>query len=275
MNRKIMINQKMDLVLGTFDTANLISIFSLFFTEVTRRMLDETARFVLFPVSATFAGIRAILAIRQAKLTNGKNDTLSNAIIETIAAIAIITATIGGFVAATAFAAVSPIIMTVTTAVKGAYHLGLTAYYLAKGYVAEDPILKAENYGAARGHSIATTALALITVAVATVMIAAKPLLGILAIVGGSIGFVYNLYHLMTDPAIPPEAPSASQTQENSLENSEKQSLTNSAKLHKTFQVKSEITANETEKLVTKPLWQKKEILLHPVMEPTSLHLTR
>lgn len=275
MNRKLALTQKADLTIGVFDSMNLISIFSLLLTEATARLLQEMARFALFPASVAFAGIRAILAIRQSMLTDGKHGTFANAVIETIGAIAIATATIGGFVAATAFSLASPIIMTVATAIKAAFHLGATIYYGAKGYLSKDPALKEENYNAALGHGIATIVLSLITVAVAMVMIAAKPLLGILAIVGGSIGMGYSIYHLVTDPAIPPAPPKPGYSPVATSENSEKPSPTNSAKLQQQFQPKAEVTpvATNEKTIVTKPLWQTP--LSNPVIQPQTYHLGR
>ena len=274
MNRKLAINQKADLTIGVFDSMNLISIFSLLLTETTTRMLQEMARFALFPVSVAFAGIRAVLAIRQSMLTNGKNGTLANAIVETIAALAIATATIGGFVAATAFSLASPIIMTVATAGKALFHLGATIYYAAKGYLTNDRASKEDAYNAALGHGIATTALSLITVAVALVMIAAKPLWGILAIAAGTIGISYSLYHLATDPAIPPASPKPGYTPIETNENSEKPKSTNSAQLQKTFQAKAE-PQHTAEPTTTKySLWQD-EPLSNPIVQAHTYHLGR
>ena len=254
------LNQQVDLAFGVLDSANFTTIFTLFLTEVTTRMLQDTARFILFPVSGAMAAIHAILAIRQAKLNGGKNGTLLNAVIESVSALAVITAVVGGFVAASIFATVSPIIFTAIMSAKTLYHFGATCYYLGCAAIEKDKQLKAEYRAAAFGHGVATTAGALATVAVALVMIAAKPLLGILGIVSGAIGMGFALYNLINSPPLPAE-PATGQIadKDKALEETNQDRLTNGAKLHQTLGAeKTSInSAANTEQPVVSSLWQK------------------
>lgn len=273
-NRASAINQKVGMAVGTVDSLNLISIFILLLTDITRQMFQETARFILLPVSGALAATNAILAIRQAKLDGGKNGTLTNAIIETLSALAVMTAIIGGFVAASIFATVSPIILTCITSAKALFHLVATGYYLVHAVLAEDDKLKANYFAAVRAHAVATTALVLASVAVSLVMIAAKPIMGILGIIAGAIAISYSIYKLVTSPPLPNnDTPQKTEQEKPSEQLDQEPGLSNSAKLQKVLTAeKSDVEVQlHAEQPVITSLWQKSPQLITENLEHAAL----
>jgi len=236
-------NVKITLGVGIADSANLITIFTMFLWEVTKRMLEETAKFVLFPVSAAGAIIEAVLAWRQKRLDEGKNGTLAAAIVKTAAALAITIAVIGALAFSSVFATVSPIIFTATLAVKTLFHYGAAAYYWWKSAATQDPEKRAAYRAAMQGNAVGATALTLATLAVSLVMIALKPIMAIFGIVAGVIAGGYSIYKLATIKTPAPVAANYQQIptrdeQEDSRVGSSS-TLSNSAQLRKSLSGRS------------------------------------
>jgi hypothetical protein len=192
-------NKQITSAIILFDASGKIGTFSLLLYEVFVQMLHEMAGVLLFPANAAFSLISACLAWRQAQLDQNKNYTFHKFFIEALSAIAICTAVVGGFVATTLFASIIPIIMTVVTGVKALFHGALAAYYYGKAYYAEENDDK-EKYSALAGNHFKTaTALVLATIAIAGVMILAKPFYAFIGIGSGilAMGFAaHNFYKL-------------------------------------------------------------------------------
>lgn len=195
--KKILNNQRIDLAVGTVDSLAISTIFTMFLTEVMQRFLEESARFVLFPIAAASAVIRAGLAWRQAKLENGKNGSVGRAIVETIAALAVGTAVVGGLVATALFATISPIIFTATMGAKTLFHLGSASYYWGKSAKTHDSEKREQYRNAARTHLIGTVASGLVTFAVGFVMLAAKSMVAVLGISAGVVTAGLSFYNLL------------------------------------------------------------------------------
>jgi hypothetical protein len=236
--RQSVINQNVSTTVGIVDSLNIITIFTLFLKDVFRKMLEETARFILFPMAAAFPIIQACLAWRQASIDRGKNGTLAKAVVETAAAIAITTAVIGALVTTTLFAFAAPMIFTATLAAKTLFHFGAACYYWGKSVATSDEAKKTAYRAAARGNMVGATALVLSTIAVAGVMLLAKPLMALIGITAGFIAISYSIYTWVKTP-IPPKGYVAlkdgqKQKQEHKVEDPKTdQSLTNSARLHR------------------------------------------
>jgi len=235
--RKREINQTADLAVGVVDSLTLSTIFVTFLTEVMQRFLEETGRFIFFPLAAAGALIRAGLAWRQAKLDNGKNGTFARAMVETVAALAISTAVIGGFVAAAIFATVSPIIFTATMAAKSLFHVGSAAYYWGKSAATLDPEKQKGYRNAARAHAVGAVASVLATVAVGLVMIAAKPLMAVFGITAGGIGAAFSFYNLYKSQ----KRRAVERNTEEKAVSPMSEGPSQSARLHQTFRPKPEL----------------------------------
>jgi hypothetical protein len=204
--RESAINQRVDLTLGIVDSLTISSIFTLFLKDVFRKMLEETARFILFPLSGAIAVIRAALAIRQASIDKGQNGTVTRAVIEVAAAAAISTAVVGGFVAASIFATIAPLIFTATLAAKTLFHTGSAVYYWGQSVLAakRNETDNATHYrNVARTHAVGATALTLATVAIAGVMLLGKTILAVVGLVSGAIATASSVHTLFTT-RIPP-----------------------------------------------------------------------
>ena len=199
-SRKSVKNQKIDLAVATADSMDLTAIFALFLTEVGRRFVEEIGHFFMFPIAAMASGIRAVLAWRQWHIDGKKEGALVRAVVETVSAAAVTVAVVGGLVAASIFATLSPIIFTVALAAKTLFHLGASVYYAFEYFRSNDKDEKQKYAAMAKGNAVGAFALALATVAVGFVMLAAKPIVGILGVLGGLIGTVYGLYKLYKTP---------------------------------------------------------------------------
>ncbi len=189
-------NQTIMLSVGVLDSLTITAIFTMFLSAVMRKALEETWRFVLFPLAACNAVIEASLAWRQARLERGKNGTKEKAVVETIAALGIGTAVVGTFVAASVFALAAPIIFSAIMGFKTLFHLGSAGYYLGKSAATKDPVKKNQYRQVAYANAVGAVALVLASVAVSLVMIALKPIMGILGVVAGAISATSCVYHL-------------------------------------------------------------------------------
>lgn len=192
------------MVAATVDSIDIAAIFGTFLTDVGHRFLEETGRFFMFPIAAMASAIRAVLAWRQVKIDKGENGTIGRAVVETVGALAVVTAVVGGLAAASFAAVASPIIFVAALAAKTLFHLASSIYYFAKSFKSSNTQQETQHYRAmALSNVIGTVALALATVAVGFVMIMAKPALAILGVIAGTIGTAFGLYKLCTTPTPP------------------------------------------------------------------------
>jgi len=248
--KKSIANHKVDLSVGIVDSLNLTTLFTLFLDEVLTRFLEETARFILFPIAGAAAVIRAGLAWRQARIDYKNGSIGAEVWVETVAALAISTAIIGGFVATAIFATVAPIIFAVTMAAKSLFNFGAACYYLGKSMVESEDEDKKQGYrDAAYAYAVGALAGTLATIAVTAVMILAKPLMAVFGIAAGFIGMVFTAYKLIKKPSPAAEyktIPVVSENEEekkSSLDQHKKLGRTNSADLLRRFPVDRSISS--------------------------------
>lgn len=235
MSERSLSNQKVSLTVGAADSANMTTIFTSFLIDVFSKFMEETGRFYFFPLAAAGSMIQMILAWRQDGLDQGKNGALGKALVETIGFLGITTAVVGGFVAATLFATVAPILFTATVAFKSLYHAGTACYNWYKSATTSDPNQKAIYSATARANAVGAFAGTLATLAIGLVMIAAKPICAVLGVAAGLIGTVYSLYKRFTMPA---SKPSVAKKVDDTLKQpllSNENDVSPSTKLHQTF----------------------------------------
>lgn len=183
---------KLGLGLAAADSINLSLIFILkqYFAEA----LAGLGHTIVFPFAAGASLIQASIALYQAKKEGYKKRGVLKAVVEGVGALAVVTAVVGSFIAATLFATVAPLIFTVVSAAKTLYLAGSAAYYGVKSYLvtAQDKKEKYKNMALAFGVGAFINALA--TVAIGLVMVAGKISFGVLGVIAGAIGAAYTAY---------------------------------------------------------------------------------
>jgi len=207
-DRKSLNNQKISLTVGIVDSANITALFAMFLKDILKRFLEDTGRYFMFPLTAVGASVQAILAWRQARIEKGKNGTVVRAVVETLGALAITTAVVGGFVATSIFAVAAPIIFTATLAAKTLFHAVSSVYYWGKSAGTKDPEKKLAYRAAAKTNAVATASCLLSTVALGFVMLAAKPIVAILGVASGLISTAFFIYKRCKMPSVGTVKPS-------------------------------------------------------------------
>jgi hypothetical protein len=187
-------NQRHDQVIAAADAGVIGTIFAMFTNEAMQHLLEGLGHFILFPIAGILAVYRAILAVRQAHLDKFKNGTVVKAIVDVVSTVAILTAVIGGLALATTFALASPIIFTAVLGAKSLFHLGAAIYYFGKSKVSGVDNERKSRYRASmEGHLKGAFVLALSTIAVGLVMLAAQPVYAWIGIIAAGIGIGFSI----------------------------------------------------------------------------------
>lgn len=201
--KKISHNKKMEAVAMGVDALDLGGIFVLSVDTLLAQFLQSMAKYFLFPVAALMGILRSILAWRQVALERGKQSgTIVAALVETIAALGITTAVVGGLLFSWIFQNFPPMIFAGVMGFKAIYNAISSIYYWGKSSGTDD---STQEYKLkAIGHAISAVVNVLATAAVTLVMIVmAKPLFAVLGIAAGTIGVGYAIYKVCTTPALP------------------------------------------------------------------------
>ena len=187
-------NQKISRGVGVVDSIDIAAIFAAFLKETTHRFLEETGKYIMFPIAAAASIIQATLAWRQAKLDGGKKGSIVKAVVETGVAITITTAVVGALAFSSLFATAAPIIFASVLGAKTLFHTGSAFYYWGKSAAAADLNEKYQYAEKAKSNAVSAVALALTTAAVVSVMILGKVMLAGLGIAAGFLTTTYALY---------------------------------------------------------------------------------
>ena len=190
----ILQGQKIATAVGFLDSVNFGGIFALFLKDFLRQVLEQTLKYILFPLAILTSAIQALLAWRDAKLARGRHGTLVRAIIETIAFAAITTAIIGALAFTALFANIPAMIFTIVLGGKTFFHAGSAAYYLGKSTITNNPAEKKQYREIAKGNAIASVACLFSASAVVGVMLLGKEILAILGLVASVIGISFSSY---------------------------------------------------------------------------------
>ncbi len=215
--RQAVVNHRNDQVVAAVDSGVIGTIFSMFTNEGMLNWLDGLGHFILFPLAAGLSFIRLGFAFRQAQLENYNRGIVVKTIVELVSTLAIATAVGGGIagsiLASTVFALASPIIFTAVLGAKALFHLGTAAYFLGKSNVPGiDNARKTRYRRTMVGHLKGAFILALSTVAVGLVMLAAQPIFAWLGLGAAVLGVgisVHNAYkaHRQANQLAQPVAP--------------------------------------------------------------------
>ena len=130
-------NRRLDLLVGSAETLTISGIFSAFVSSATRKFLDTTGHYILFPAAGLINLVRTGVAVNQARLEKGKNGTKERAVMEIGSTVLISTAVIGGLAEAP-YAKFAPHMFTVMLSSKTLFHFGAACYYYGKEAGAEN-----------------------------------------------------------------------------------------------------------------------------------------
>jgi hypothetical protein len=166
---------------GVIESLSLATIYTMFFKPFLFQFLEEIGKYFLFPIVAGGAVVHAVLAWRQAYIDGGKTRSVVSAVVETIAAVAIVIAVVGSLAATALFALAAPIIFTAVIAGKTLFNAGSAIYYGIKAASTKETELdkhgesKKDKYTAlAKAKGMAAIAGVFATVAVVAAFLLAK-----------------------------------------------------------------------------------------------------
>lgn len=195
-------HQRMSLIFGIFDSLNLAAIFSLFLENFLARLLEETLKYILFPLAALFSIIEALGAWGDVMLTDESSPIQgfikSAAVIKTISAIAITVAVVGILAAGAIFGAISPVIFSVTIGAKTLFHAIATPYYMIKACLTDDPFEQNTYKQLAKDNFISSVVGLLATSAIVGVFALGHAVVTGVGIVAGALAAVYGSFKLAT-----------------------------------------------------------------------------
>jgi len=188
--------EQVNLSVSAMGSLNFSVVFIL--KQYAMEVLANFGQTLLFPFAAAGSLFSAAFALYQARKDGYQRSGVINALVETVAALALTTAVVGGFFAATLFAVLAPWIFFIVSAAKTLY-LGIsTGYYAVRALLTSEPHEKQKYYDLALGAAMGVAINALATVALGLVMIAGHLPLSILGIIAGSCGALYALYQGLT-----------------------------------------------------------------------------
>ena len=175
-------------VVATAESIDIAGVFVMTAVESLKVIFEEIARFIMLPFAALSASLLAIFAWRQAHLSQYEGYATTKAVVETLSAIALSTAIIGGLILTATFALVSPIIFAITFGLKTLFNAGSAIYFGVQASRADDESKKEEYRTKAKDALIGTIIGVLGTTAVIAVMLLAKPVMALFGIAAMLIG---------------------------------------------------------------------------------------
>lgn len=198
--RQLMVaqNGKADAAVTLADQLDLAAIYTMFFSPMLHQFLEEIGKYFLFPIAAGAHVFKAAFAWRQAWIDR-KQRSVAGAVVETVAAGAIVAAVVGSLVAGGMFALATPILFTAAIGGKTLYQAGSAVYYAGKASSQTDPAKKAKYRKLALNNGIGAVAGAVATAAVVAVFLLGKIALAGIGIAAAVVGVgvaLYKGYHM-------------------------------------------------------------------------------
>lgn len=169
------------------DAIDLTAIFYMVGSEALKLIFEQITRYFMLPVAVIANMIFAGLAIRQAVINKGEGYFVLKAVTETIGAVAIATAVIGGLITASIAAFAAPAIFAATFGMKILVNIGSSIYFGVMAAKTDDPVKKFEYRKKAIENGVGAVIGTILTTAVIAVMLLAKPAMFILGIIGGAM----------------------------------------------------------------------------------------
>lgn len=179
-------NEQLDSLAISIDATDIATIFSLMLRETTRQLFENSLKYILGPIAALMNITRAVLAWLRVPLENKRKSSIFDAIVETVAAIAITTAVVGSLLYSTLFSIIAPAIFTAVVGGKSLIATGKAIYNTYQAYHANDLTDKQKYRHAAIVHTGLALATATIAIGISLSMLAHKIVLASLAIGGGA-----------------------------------------------------------------------------------------
>lgn len=219
------------------DAIDLTAIFYMVGSEALKLIFEQITRYFMLPVAVVANMIFAGLAIRQAVINKGDGYFVLKAVTETIGAVAIATAVIGGLITASIAAVAAPAIFAATFGMKILVNLGSSIYFGVMAAKTDDPAKKFEYRKKAIENGVGAVIGTILTTAVVAVMLLAKPAMFILGIIGGAmltaVATLKGIELLNQKPASPAAAAPTS-------------ALTNNAELAKELGVSRDVSQKQS-----------------------------
>lgn len=169
------------------DAIDLTAIFYMVSTAALKVLFEQITRYFMLPIAVIANIIFAGLAIRQAVINKGDKYFVLKAVTETIGAVAITTAVVGGLITASIAAVAAPAIFAATFGMKTLVNLGSSIYFGVMAARTDDPVQKFEYRKKAIESGVGAVIGTILTTAIVAVMLLAKPAMFILGIIGGSL----------------------------------------------------------------------------------------
>ena len=232
------------------DAIDLTAIFYMVSTAALKVLFEQITRYFMLPIAVIANMIFAGLAIRQAVINKGDHYFVLKAVTETIGAVAIATAVIGGLITASIAAVAAPAIFAATFGMKTLVNLGSSIYFGVMAARTDDPVQKFEYRKKAIENGVGAVIGAILTAAVIAVMLLAKPAMFIFGIIGGAmlttVAALKGIELINQKPA----APAAAATSQ----------LSNSAELARELGVNSELSPKLTQRSESQPLLSTEDV---------------
>jgi hypothetical protein len=185
--------QRIDSIVSAIESIDIAMIYAAYFKPFLIELLTKIGQYFLFPIFALAKCIEMGLAWRQAYIDK-KTSSLVHALVETVSAIALSTAVVGGFVAAAAFAVASSLIFSAVGLGKTIHHLGKSLFF-AGAASREKNLEKKETYKTiAKRSVIAAIAGAMATVATIGVFLLGKAVLAPIGLFAAFFATVFAIH---------------------------------------------------------------------------------
>lgn len=206
--RKIYINHKLDSAALAADSLDISAVFTFTLTTALTAILEQTAKYILFPGAVLFNGMRMLLAWRDVALHRGEKSLIKNyvlgALIESVAFVGISVAVLGAFIATAIFANITPVIFAAVMGFKALSNFARVSFALYEfataRTAAEQLVYQKQMFTLAA----AATASLFAGVAVLGAMIYMQHLLSIFGIAAGFIGLSVAAYKWQAAKNPPP-----------------------------------------------------------------------
>ncbi len=198
--------QQVDLRANQVETAvtavEMMDVSIIFlFKQFLPVLFATLSHILLFPITACACLIRAILKMKQAyseRPENRRSATVT-ALVETLFALAVLTAVIGSLVAHLSFEIIAPLIFTTALACKSIFHLFAAGYYAYQAAVSRDENQKQTYQTKMEINSLLFLLNALSTVATALVFVANKAAFGLMGVMSSVFSMTYAICYKKTE----------------------------------------------------------------------------
>lgn len=213
-NHRVYRNQRDAAITASTEHLSLSFIYTAYLHPTLKSFMAKIGQYIFFPLLILIKGIGIVFAWRQYYLDRERS-SLANASVETITALALLIAVIGGFITSAISVLATPIVFTAVSALKTIYHAGKTLFYSIATCLEDVPEKKTLFKNEAKASFISTIGNALGTAATLCVFLLGKSTLAAIGIAATVFGVVFSIYYaIKAHRASQKKAPLAIQPEE-------------------------------------------------------------